>query len=97
MSEDAPAANTTRARIDAAGGRGKTMKHFAPETKHLRAAVPVVGMAALLMQRKAALETMIREKHRLAREEDGAPADVKQLGAELRKVKRQLEAAKGAT
>jgi hypothetical protein len=56
----------------------------------LKTALPLAGMAGLLMQRKAALEGIVREKHRQAREVDGQPADVKQLGAELRKVKRQL-------
>ncbi len=71
------------------------MKHFAPETKHLRAAVPMVGMVKLMESRKAALEAMIAEKHRQAREEDSAPADVRQLSATLRAVKRQIEVARG--
>jgi len=65
------------------------MKHFAPAAPHLRAAVPVVGMVKLLQERKAALESMVAERHRAAREA-GTVADVKQLSATLRAVKRQI-------
>lgn len=51
-------------------------------------------MVALLESRKQALEAMVAERLRAAREA-GKAADVKQLGAELRKVKSQLEAARG--
>jgi uncharacterized protein (UPF0335 family) len=68
------------------------MKHFTPAASHLRAAIPVVGMATLLEERKATLEGMIRERFRQARE-CGATVDVKQLSASLRAVKRSLQAA----
>ena len=61
---------------------------------HLRAALPALGMVALLESRKQALEAMVAERLRAAREA-GKAADVKQQGAELRKVKSQLEAARG--
>jgi hypothetical protein len=57
--------------------------------KHLRAAVPVTGMLKLLEGRKEALEAMVAERFRQARE-NGTEADVKQLSATLRAVKRQL-------
>jgi hypothetical protein len=46
-------------------------------------------MRALLQSRKAALEGMIRERHRAAREHH-KPADVTLLSATLRAVKHQL-------
>jgi hypothetical protein len=48
----------------------------------------------LLESRKAALEAMIAARFRQARE-TGKAADVSQLSASLRQVKRSLEAAKG--
>jgi hypothetical protein len=51
-------------------------------------------MRALLESRKAALEGMIRERHRQAREHH-KPADVKMLSATLRALKRQIAKAKG--
>jgi hypothetical protein len=52
---------------------------------------------ALLGSRKAALEQMIRESFRMARE-TGKAANVSQLSATLRAVKRSLAAmGKGAT
>jgi hypothetical protein len=49
---------------------------------------------ALLESRKATLQSMIAERHRQARE-SGTVADVKQLSATLRAVKRSLKAATG--
>jgi hypothetical protein len=48
----------------------------------------------LLMSRKEALEQMIRERFRVARE-CGSEANVKQLSASLRQVKASLKAATG--
>jgi len=69
------------------------VRHFAPAVKHLRAAVPVVGMAALLESRKATLQGMIAERFRQARE-NHTTADVKMLSATLRAVKRQIAIAR---
>lgn len=70
------------------------MKHYQPAVPHLRASVPVVGMLALLEERKATLEGMIRESFRVARE-TGKAANVSQLSATLRAVKRSLATAAG--
>jgi hypothetical protein len=69
------------------------MSENAP-AKPLRASVPVVGMLKLLQDRKAALEAMVAERFRQASEKHSA-ADVKQLSATLRAVKRSLAAAMG--
>ena len=61
--------------------------------KYLRAAIPVVGMATLLEERKATLQAMVRDRFRSARE-DGTVADVKALSTAIRAVKRQLVAAR---
>jgi hypothetical protein len=63
---------------------------------HLRAAVPVIGMERLLCERKQALEGMIRERFRAAREQ-GTTANVTQLSGSLRAVKRSLAAAQKAS
>jgi hypothetical protein len=68
--------------------------HFEPEVRHLRAALPVVGMVALLLSRKEALQAMVAERHRAAREAETV-ANVKQLSATLRALKRQIATAKG--
>lgn len=67
----------------------------APAVPHLRSPLPVVGMLALLEDRKATLQAMIRERFRQARAA-GTAADVKQLTATLRAVKRQLATVMGA-
>jgi len=54
------------------------MKHDGNAVSHLRAALPVVGMVALLEDRKATLQAMIRERFRQARAA-GTVANVKQL------------------
>jgi hypothetical protein len=53
-------------------------------------------MVVLLEGRKATLQAMIAERHRQSRA-SGTVANVTQLSASLRQVKRSLEAAKGAT
>ena len=60
----------------------------------LRAALPVVGMVTLLEERKATLQAMVAERHRAARE-NGTTADVAQLSAILRAVKKQIASATG--
>lgn len=60
----------------------------------LRATVPIMGMVKLLESRKVTLQAMIAERHRAARE-NGTTADVKQLSATLRAVKKQIATAKG--
>jgi len=62
----------------------------------LKTALQSKVMVPMLQSRKEALEQMIRESFRVARE-TGKAANVKQLGATLRAVKRSLAAAKGAT
>jgi hypothetical protein len=51
-------------------------------------------MVELLVLRKEAVEGQIAERHRQARE-NGTTADVKQLSAILRAVKRQIAKARG--
>ena len=66
------------------------MRHFeAIIARAVPPAAPAVKMLTLLLSRKAALEGMIRERHRQARQHH-KPADVKMLSATLRAVKGQL-------
>jgi len=67
------------------------VKHYQVEAKHLRAALPVVGMENLLRERKAALQAQVAERFRQARA-TGTKANVTMLAATLRAVKRQLAA-----
>lgn len=66
------------------------MKHYQVEAKHLRAALPVVGMEHLLQERKAALQAQLAERFRQAREAGAPKPSVALLSATLRAVKAQL-------
>ena len=71
------------------------MRHFEPACIHVAAPAPApTKMRALLESRKSALEGMIRERFRAARE-NGTTADVKMVSATLRALKRQIAKAKG--
>ena len=79
-----------RVRRSAGTLAGATVKHYAPAPAHLgQPAVPARSMRALLESRRGALQAMIRERHRQAREHHKA-ADVKMLSATLRVVKSQI-------
>ena len=65
------------------------MKHFEAIARAVPPATPAVKMRALLLSRKSALEGMIRERHRQAREHH-KPANVTMYSAALRALKRQL-------
>ena len=65
------------------------MRHFEPACIHVAAPAPAPKMRALLDSRKAALEGMIRERFRAARE-NGTAANVSTYSAALRALKRQL-------
>jgi hypothetical protein len=70
------------------------MKHF----KRLARVVPVPGSVpklAVLKNRKAGLESMIRERFRRSRREIGFDADVRDLSRALRKVKSEIQALGG--
>ena len=60
------------------------------EAKHLRAALPVVGMEHLLQERKAALQAQVAERFRQAREAGAPKPSVTLLSATLRAVKAQI-------
>jgi len=65
---------------------------LAGATVHLaQPAVPARSMRALLESRREALQAMIRERHRAARE-NGTRANVTMLSAALRALKRQIAA-----
>ena len=65
------------------------MRHFEAIARAVPPAAPAVKMRALLLSRKAALEGMIRERFRQAREHH-KPADVSMYSAALRAAKRQI-------
>jgi hypothetical protein len=65
------------------------VKHFEAIARAVPPATPAVKMRALLLSRKSALEGMIRERHRQAREHH-KPANVTMYSAALRALKRQI-------
>ena len=69
---------------------GGTTKPATPAVKHLgQPAIPAADMVKVLQLRKTAIETIIAERHRVARK-NGVEADVRELSATLRAIKRQL-------